>query len=95
MRKQYAGCIVSSPRRKREAIIAHGVVHHTPLREINDKLFIENEKTLREGLRRPENTWWRYTSLMPACRAASALDRFFLVNSSDSRLSMLLPENSS
>ena len=20
----------------------------------------------RDGLRRPENTWWRYTSLMPA-----------------------------
>ena len=41
-----AGYAPLYPRRKREAIIAHGVVHHTPLREINDKLFIENEKTL-------------------------------------------------
>ena len=28
----------------------------------------------REGLRRPENTWWRYTSLMPDLRAIAALD---------------------
>ena len=41
-----AGYAPLYPRRKREAIIAHGVVHHTPLREINDKLFAENEKTL-------------------------------------------------
>ena len=34
------------PKNKRETIIAHGVVHHTPLSEINDKLFVENEKTL-------------------------------------------------
>ena len=31
---------------KREAIIAHGIIHHTPLSEINEKLFIENEKAL-------------------------------------------------
>ena len=41
-----AGYAPLYPRRKREAIVAHGIVHHTPLREINDKLFIENEKTL-------------------------------------------------
>ena len=29
-----------------EAIIYHGIVHHTPLDEINDKLFEENEKAL-------------------------------------------------
>lgn len=34
------------PRIRREAIIYHGVVHHTPLDEINDKLFEENEKAL-------------------------------------------------
>lgn len=34
------------PRIKREAIICHGIVHHRSLDEINDKLFIENEKTL-------------------------------------------------
>lgn len=34
------------PRIKRDAIITHGLVHHTPLYEINDKLFTENEKTL-------------------------------------------------
>lgn len=34
------------PRIKRDAIISHGIVHHTPLGEINDKLFAENEKTL-------------------------------------------------
>lgn len=34
------------PRRKRESIIAHGIVHHTPLGQINDNLFAENEKTL-------------------------------------------------
>ena len=28
------------------AIISHGLLHHTPLAEINDKLFSENEKTL-------------------------------------------------
>ncbi|HJB07815.1 MAG TPA: helix-turn-helix domain-containing protein [Candidatus Enterocloster faecavium] len=34
------------PRIRREAIIYHGIVHHTPLEEINDKLFEENEKAL-------------------------------------------------
>ena len=33
-------------RLKRDAIIGHGLLHHTPLAEINDKLFSENEKTL-------------------------------------------------
>ena len=27
------------PRIKREAVIIHGIVHHTPLEEINDRLF--------------------------------------------------------
>ena len=34
------------PKVKRDAIISHGLLHHTPLAEINDKLFSENEKTL-------------------------------------------------
>ena len=34
------------PRLKRDAIIGHGLLHRTPLAEINDKLFRENEKTL-------------------------------------------------
>lgn len=34
------------PKLKRDAIISHGLLHHTPLAEINDKLFSENEKTL-------------------------------------------------
>lgn len=34
------------PRIRREAIIYHGIVHHIPLEEINDKLFEENEKAL-------------------------------------------------
>ena len=34
------------PRIKREAIIYHGIAHHTPLNEINDKLFKEGEKAL-------------------------------------------------
>ena len=34
------------PRLKRDAIISHGLLHRTPLAEINDKLFSENEKTL-------------------------------------------------
>ena len=34
------------PRLKRDAIISHGLLHRTPLAEINHKLFIENEKTL-------------------------------------------------
>ena len=34
------------PKLKRDAIISHGILHRTPLVEINDKLFAENEKTL-------------------------------------------------
>ena len=34
------------PKRKREAIITHGIVHHTDLEQLNDGLFAENEKTL-------------------------------------------------
>ena len=34
------------PRNKRDAIISHGILHHTELSAINDKLFAENEKTL-------------------------------------------------
>ena len=34
------------PRSRREAIIYHGIVHHTPLNEINDKLFEADEKAL-------------------------------------------------
>ena len=34
------------PRNKRDAIISHGILHHTELSDINDKLFVENEKTL-------------------------------------------------
>ena len=26
--------------------VCHGIIHHTPLEEINDKLFEENEKAL-------------------------------------------------
>lgn len=34
------------PKIKRDAIIIHGIIHHTDLNDINDKLFAENEKTL-------------------------------------------------
>ncbi len=34
------------PRLRRDAIISHGLIHHRPLREINEALFAENEKTL-------------------------------------------------
>ena len=34
------------PKIRREAIIYHGIVHHTPLDEINDKLFEADEKAL-------------------------------------------------
>ena len=34
------------PRTRRDAIISYGVVHQLPLGEINDKLFVEQEKTL-------------------------------------------------
>ena len=40
------GCAPIYPKLKRDAIISHGILHHTPLTEINDKLFSENEKTL-------------------------------------------------
>lgn len=41
-----AGYAQLYPRIKREAIISHGLIYQTPLNEINDKLFQENEKTL-------------------------------------------------
>lgn len=41
-----AGYAQLYPKSKRDAIIAHGIVYGTPLGEINDKLFAENEKTL-------------------------------------------------
>ena len=34
------------PKLKRDAIISHGMIHRTPLSEINEKLFLQNEKTL-------------------------------------------------
>lgn len=34
------------PKNRRDAIISHGIIHHTDLNELNDKLFAENEKTL-------------------------------------------------
>ena len=34
------------PRHKRDAIICYGLVHHLALGDINDRLFVENEKTL-------------------------------------------------
>ena len=34
------------PRLRRDAIISHGLAHRRPLREINEVLFAENEKTL-------------------------------------------------
>ena len=34
------------PRIKREAVIIHGIAHHTPLEEINDRLFAEDEAAL-------------------------------------------------
>lgn len=40
------GCAPVYPKRKRDAIISHGILHHTPLAAINDRLFLENEKTL-------------------------------------------------
>jgi transcriptional regulator with XRE-family HTH domain len=41
-----AGYAQIYPKVKRDAIISHGIVHHAELSEINDKLFVENEKTL-------------------------------------------------
>ena len=40
------GCAQLDPKIKRDAIVSHGIIHRTPLEEINDKLFEENEKTL-------------------------------------------------
>lgn len=34
------------PRQKRDAVILYGLLHHTALDVINDKLFAENEKAL-------------------------------------------------
>lgn len=41
-----AGYAQLDPKVKRDAIISHGIIHHTELAEINDKLFEEDEKTL-------------------------------------------------
>ena len=41
-----AGYAQLYPKNKREAIIAHGIIHGTALNEINDRLFREDEKTL-------------------------------------------------
>ena len=41
-----ATCAQLYPRDRRDAIILHGILHHTPLGEINDRLFDANEKTL-------------------------------------------------
>lgn len=41
-----AGFAQLYPRLRRDAIISHGLIHHRPLREINEALFAENEKTL-------------------------------------------------
>ncbi len=41
-----AGCAPIYPRQKRDAIISHGILYHTPLVEVNERLFRENEKTL-------------------------------------------------
>ena len=34
------------PKLRRDAIVLHGILHGFSLNEINDKLFVENEKTL-------------------------------------------------
>ena len=41
-----AGYAPLYPKLKRDAIIIHGILSHTPLNEMNDKLFSENERTL-------------------------------------------------
>lgn len=41
-----AGYAPLYPRLRRDAIILHGIAHGTPLKELNDKLFMENEGTL-------------------------------------------------
>ena len=41
-----AGFAQLYPRHKRDAVISYGLVHGISLGEINDRLFLENEKTL-------------------------------------------------
>ena len=41
-----AGFAQLYPRLKRDAVILHGIAHGTPLAEVNDRLFEENEGTL-------------------------------------------------
>ena len=41
-----ASCAALYPRRRRDAIICHGIAHKKGLERINNKLFDENEKTL-------------------------------------------------
>lgn len=41
-----AGFTQLYPRHKRDAVISYGLVHGISLGEINDRLFVENEKTL-------------------------------------------------
>ena len=41
-----AGVAQLYPRHKRDAVISYGLVHGISLGEINDRLFVENEKTL-------------------------------------------------
>ena len=41
-----AGFAPLYPKLKRDAITIHGILYHTPLATINDKLFLENEKPL-------------------------------------------------
>ena len=41
-----AGFAQPYPRHKRDAVISYGLVHGISLGEINDRLFVENEKTL-------------------------------------------------
>lgn len=43
---KYSGCAQLYPKNRRDAIIIYGLVHRTPLFEINDKLFTEDEETL-------------------------------------------------
>ncbi len=41
-----AGYAQLYPKLQRDAIVIHGLIHHTPLTVINDNLFARNEKTL-------------------------------------------------
>ena len=41
-----AACAPLYPKHQRDAIISHGIIHGTPLSDINEKLFRENEKSL-------------------------------------------------